>query len=179
MKRELQAIFQDKNTSLEEKNGQIKTLIADSTMVVDLCDICDDLWNKYFMEKLSNEEKKIVRDLYNLSAKAANKNAGRDIQQIITASTKWVPKKEEATGKPLPRITPAHAGTITEKPRVGKESDAPAKPKKQNGEGGGIIDQILALHKKGLSNKEIIAEGYNKSTVNRQVSEYKKRIQNG
>lgn len=40
---------------------------------------------------------------------------------------------------------------------------------------GSIIQQIIALHVAGKSNKEIIALGYNKSTVGRQVSEYKKK----
>jgi len=43
-------------------------------------------------------------------------------------------------------------------------------------DGSGKIAQILELHKKGLSNKQIVDDhGFNKSTVNRQVSEYKKR----
>jgi len=39
----------------------------------------------------------------------------------------------------------------------------------------GICGEIVRLHISGKSNKEIIAMGYNKSTVGRQVSEYKKR----
>lgn len=42
--------------------------------------------------------------------------------------------------------------------------------------GSGKIAEILALHKAGKSNKEIIDAGYNKSTVGRQVGEYKKRM---
>lgn len=40
---------------------------------------------------------------------------------------------------------------------------------------GGKIQQILALHIVGKTNKEIVEAGFNKSTVNRQVSEYKQR----
>jgi hypothetical protein len=40
---------------------------------------------------------------------------------------------------------------------------------------GGKVAQILALHDQGLSNNEIIERGYNKSTVYRQVHEYKQR----
>ena len=36
------------------------------------------------------------------------------------------------------------------------------------------IETILALHVKGYTNKEIIEAGFNKSTVYRQVGEYKK-----
>ena len=47
----------------------------------------------------------------------------------------------------------------------------------EEGEGMGKIAMILKLHKKGYSNKEIIEAGYNKSTVYRQVGEYKKLFQ--
>lgn len=42
---------------------------------------------------------------------------------------------------------------------------------------GSIIYQILELHKAGKSKAEIIAAGFNKSTVSRQVGEYIKRNQ--
>ena len=38
-----------------------------------------------------------------------------------------------------------------------------------------VINEIITLHEEGLSNKEIVAKGYNKNTVNRQVSLYSKR----
>lgn len=41
--------------------------------------------------------------------------------------------------------------------------------------GNGIVAQILKLHREGKSNKEIIDAGYNRSTVSRQVGEFKKR----
>lgn len=44
-------------------------------------------------------------------------------------------------------------------------------------EGGGKIAQILKMHMDGKTNAEIIAAGFNKSTVSRQVSEHKKRQQ--
>lgn len=37
-----------------------------------------------------------------------------------------------------------------------------------------IIKEIIALAKKGMKNAEIIAKGYNKNTVNRQVGLWKK-----
>lgn len=40
---------------------------------------------------------------------------------------------------------------------------------------GGAIKHILALHCKGLTNKAIISLGFNRSTVNRQVAEYKRK----
>lgn len=42
-------------------------------------------------------------------------------------------------------------------------------------EGGpGKIEQIIALHKQGLSNKEIVEKGFNKTTVSIQVSKFKR-----
>lgn len=38
----------------------------------------------------------------------------------------------------------------------------------------GKIEQILQLHKEGKSNKEIVAAGFNKTTVSIQVAKYKK-----
>lgn len=40
---------------------------------------------------------------------------------------------------------------------------------------GDTIKPIIALHRKGLSNQEIVQAGFNKSTVSRQVREYKTR----
>lgn len=37
-----------------------------------------------------------------------------------------------------------------------------------------ITKQIIVLYKAGKSSKEIVAMGFNKSTVARQISEYKK-----
>lgn len=44
----------------------------------------------------------------------------------------------------------------------------------EEGEEGGKIHAILTLHIKGFSNVEIVEAGFNKSTVYRQVGEYKK-----
>ena len=43
-------------------------------------------------------------------------------------------------------------------------------------EGGSLIKEIIALHREGRSNAEIVDAGYNKNTVSRQVSLYKKGI---
>lgn len=44
-------------------------------------------------------------------------------------------------------------------------------------EGKGVIEVILDLYKSGLTKKEIIAKGYNRSTVQRQVGEYLKKAE--
>lgn len=40
--------------------------------------------------------------------------------------------------------------------------------------GNTLIQEIIALHKKGKTNKEIQELGYNKNTINQQVSLFKK-----
>lgn len=55
-------------------------------------------------------------------------------------------------------------------PRVTVQSTAPVP-----NVSGGKIQQILAMHDAGNSNDEIIAAGFNKSTVYRQVKEYRER----
>lgn len=51
-----------------------------------------------------------------------------------------------------------------------------AKPKaaKKEDKGPGKIEQILALHKAGKTNAEIVEKGFNKTTVSIQVSKFKK-----
>lgn len=51
---------------------------------------------------------------------------------------------------------------------------APAKKTKVVEKGEGKIDQILALHKSGQSNAEIVEAGFNKTTVSIQVAKFKK-----
>lgn len=71
-----------------------------------------------------------------------------------------IAQTEIANPKPPP-IPRADAGITTDGPIPNEH--------------GGKIEQILWLHDSGLSNNEIIAKGFNKSTVGRQVGEYKKR----
>lgn len=39
---------------------------------------------------------------------------------------------------------------------------------------GNLIADIIALHKKGVPNKEIVEMGYNKNTVSKEITLYKK-----
>lgn len=61
------------------------------------------------------------------------------------------------------------------------ETAAPVEPAKveleADGKPCGIVDLILELHMNGLKNAEIIKMGFASGTVNRQVSEFKKRMQ--
>lgn len=60
--------------------------------------------------------------------------------------------------------------------KEGAKAKAAAAPKKKAAEktGPGKIEQIIALHKKGKSNAEIVEAGFNKTTVSIQVAAYKK-----
>lgn len=68
----------------------------------------------------------------------------------------------------------------TAKKAAAKKAAAPAPAKKaatavkKEKEGPGKIEQILALHKAGKSNAEIVEKGFNKTTVSIQVAKYKK-----
>jgi hypothetical protein len=75
--------------------------------------------------------------------------------------------KNDGTLAPTPTIPTTKQSRIVEK----GETFTEAKPM----EGVSKIAAIIRLHEQGFSNKEIIAAGYNKSTVGRQVSEYRKR----
>ena len=155
------------------------------TSAVELCDLATELWMQYFVpaEPLSSTEKRNLRDKYNMVAKKANDVQGHCVLQLITPSTVWIPKKDEV-GQPIPpHKGKAANASIKAIAANAKNTAAPAAseaPKVQRtpGAGGSIIQQIIALHVEGKSNKEIIALGFNKSTVGRQVSEYKKRLEN-
>lgn len=144
----------------------------DANACGDLPEIGDNLWHIYFLNKeLTNAQKKDIRDVYNRAAKVCNKIAGKDIMQIITPSTKWIPKHTDEDEIVLRKTVAIPQATT----RGNSYQTGMPKAQKQPGKGGSIIEQILALHQQGLSNKDIIAKGFNKSTVNRQVSEFKKR----
>jgi len=55
-----------------------------------------------------------------------------------------------------------------------KADKAKAAAKAAADKGPGKIEQIIALHKKGKSNQEIVDAGFNKTTVAIQVAKYKK-----
>lgn len=71
--------------------------------------------------------------------------------------------KAAATKKAAP------AKTATKKASPAKASKATEEEK-----GPGKIEQILAFHKQGLSNQEIVEKGFNKTTVAIQVAKHKK-----
>lgn len=116
-------------------------------------------------------------------------------EKKVVTKTKFVP--EGMTGKGLKAAAPKKADpkktviktTLPEKkakvkkvnPKVEKVTDAKGKSnptsktkivREKDGKELGTIGQILHHHKKGLTNKEIVALGYNYSTVNKQVKKY-------
>lgn len=113
------------------------------------------LWQDYFRAPKSKKDP-IQKD-YNLLAEEYNRRVNRKDLIIITSTTKDNAKYDPSyiCGSEVVKTTETKV--------------------KEFGEGT-IIGQIIALHKGGKTNKEIIALGFNKSTVGRQVSEYKKSL---
>jgi hypothetical protein len=166
----------------------------------ELWDLAAELWDRIADEKDKKQKAKLVT-VYNMCAKAANTNAGREAIVLITSKTKvlkTVPGEtlQQESAKVIVKtafVQPGVTGaTLTKKTRDTKKTTVvtvdktkPEKAPKVKGAAktttpgepkvGSIIDQILTHHKAGLSNKEIVEKGFNKSTVNRQVSEFKKR----
>lgn len=121
-------------------------------------EVLKKLWDDYFAAPKA--KKKPIMEEYNKLAKEYNEIAGFNCMTIISSST-----KDSVKARPV------------NAPSIVKSSEAPEQApivKKQ----GSVIEQIIELHKQGKTNKEIINMGYNKSTVGRQVSEYKKRNAN-
>lgn len=138
----------------------------------------DSLWASIANCKNKDERKQLVLN-YNAVAQHYNERVGREDLTVITRSTvvtNEIPAHEIAApvkrtaAKPAPAPAPVAKRTRT----AATTAAVPGEPKP-----GSVIAQILDLHRQGLSNKEIVEQGYNKSTVNRQVNEYKKRKANG
>jgi hypothetical protein len=90
--------------------------------------------------------------------------------------------KADTSTRPIPPVTaPIETEQPTQKPIHEPVPLPPDQPNPTRGEkkdpmfGKGIVAAILQLHEAGKSNQDIIAMGYNKSTVYRQIGEYKKR----
>lgn len=117
--------------------------------MVEKDELCDHLWHKYFLPEkpLTSKERKEIMLQYNEVAKEINTIAGFKRVIILTPSTRWFPKKTDREDKTKSQVKAVR---------------------------GSIIEQIINLFKQGKTNKEIIMMGYNKSTVSRQISEYKK-----
>lgn len=152
--------------------------------ITDLDDLAQTLWMQYFKpaEPLPPTVKRELRDRYNLVADKINKLSGFNRVIKLTPSTLWIASKsaEDPTSNLKRMPVQPTTGQIKQRsvPAPSFKQLAKSKPVKEPGKGGGIIDQIIAHHVSGLSNKEIIALGFNKSTVARQVGEYKKRQTN-
>lgn len=124
--------------------------------VSDLAEELIRLWELYFATPSTKKElKEEYQKNYNLGAESYNKRIGFAAMSIISKTTKDTVRN--------------HPKKLNELPLGDK--DESLKPKRE----GSVIQQIIQLHESGKTNKEIIALGFNKSTVGRQVSEFKKR----
>lgn len=81
--------------------------------------------------------------------------------------------ENENAATPATPATPAKKGR-GKKVEVVAEGETTAPAQSEAPKEPGKIEQILALHKAGLSNKEIVEKGFNKTTVSIQVAKYKK-----
>lgn len=120
-------------------------------------DKLSELWDAYF--QAPKPKKAPIMKEYNLLAEEYNSIAKAKLITILTNQTKDSIKTRPVREPELIVAPVAKGGVI---------------PKKE----GSVIAQILALHIAGKTNKEIIELGFNKSTVGRQVSEYKKKSTN-
>lgn len=134
-------------------------------------ELATELWLEYFNKETPREKRKLIRERYNLVAKAANKEQNHASLQILTESTQWIPKPEPKEPAKKPVAAPTKA-TTDSKPVKSTTSSPHANYKEPQT---GKIAQLLSLFKQGVSKKDLIEKhGFNKSTVNRQVGEYLK-----
>lgn len=87
------------------------------------------------------------------------------VAEKFAASWRW---NHRTDGDPMAEPKPESYYVQSELPRKLNTSNDPAN-------GNGKVAQIIALAEQGKSTAEIIEMGYNKSTVYRQYSEWKKR----
>lgn len=145
--------------------------------VIEKHELHAQLWMDYFRPKepLNKSDRRLLRERMNSVAKAANTQQNHASLQVITESTQWQPTPDAEAAvvakkngaKPKAQSTESKPKTGTNKPaQLNSSAGVPAS---------GKIKEIIDLHLQGFSKKDIIAKGYNKSTVNRQVGEYIKR----
>jgi len=156
-------------------------------------EIVNRLWYEFFTPavKHTNQLKRDILHMYNLTAMQENKLAGFNRVITLTPSTRWKPlpmdEGPESSNKIFVDIIPftkqkanvvarpATAGLAPFFRAVTTPATSTAVPLPQRtAEGIGKIAQIIILHKQGNTNKEIIAMGYNKTTVSIQVNRYLK-----
>lgn len=104
-----------------------------------------------------------------------DEQVGEQKKAVAANSCKLINMPPPTIATPAPTPTPIETKKAAKLYIQTNDPDEPSRPKKDPATGEGIVAQILKLHVAGQSNAEIIAAGYNKSTVYRQVNEHKKR----
>ncbi len=107
--------------------------------------------------------------LSNLSRIINNKNS--NVMASATAKKGASKTASKGTSKGA-----AKGATKAAAPKGKAATKAAAAAKEGEVKGPGKIEQIIALHVAGKSNKEIVEAGFNKTTVSIQVSKYKKSL---
>lgn len=115
------------------------------------------------------KDKKLIPQNSSQAIKLLNKTGDSDSEQneSMAQATKSQPQAAAAPKKGAKKASEAPAPAPVKKAAAKKAEVVEEK-------GPGKIEQILALHKAGKSNKEIVESGFNKTTVSIQVAKYKK-----
>jgi hypothetical protein len=108
-------------------------------------------------------------DLINKKESTSGSSPDTTIMAQATRSQKQTKTTPEAPAKKGAAKKAAAKKAAPEKAAPAKKGAAKVEEK-----GPGKIEQIIALHKKGKSNAEIVEQGFNKTTVSIQVAKYKK-----
>lgn len=95
-----------------------------------------------------------------------------DVEKSTNGAKLFIPAEFVNTGKPTPPAPP----TKPIPQQIIVTNNHPTNNVLPLLEGEGIVAAIIRHYNLGMSNEQIIGAGFNKSTVYRQVSEYKKRV---
>lgn len=103
--------------------------------------------------------------------KDSTSGSSPDTKKMAQATRTQKQSAAKATPAPAAKKGAAKKAAAAPAPVKGAAKKAAAKTEEK---GPGKIEQIIALHKKGKSNQEIVEAGFNKTTVSIQVAKYKK-----
>jgi len=154
-------------------NGKIVVTMAQNTQIIHLLETDDASNDEGLIEQIMNDTR-VDRETADAYVRSWRFNHQEGAIAAIRSAVHAI--------NPLSQPTPLTKVERASKRLTQTNGDGQSRLYIESGggkdpaEGSGKVAQIIALHKEGKSNREIIEMGYNKSTVNRQVSEYKKRV---
>lgn len=134
------------------------------------CDGLKRFQNSQGFRKELAQDKKLIPQNSSLALKLLSKTGNSDLNTNVMAQATKTQKQAEATPAKKGKAAPAPVVEMAPA-KKGKAAPAPAAAEEK---GPGKIEQILAFHNQGLSNKEIEEKGFNKTTISIQVAKFKK-----